>query len=403
MALIQLSSNLENIKGSIGNITYSKGRSGVIEKTKSHPGSVHPFTPSSSQLALRDSIRTLSPIWKNLSDARRAGWNALAAQVLKHNEFGQPYYSSGFNFFIECNHNLFLVGQSYIYDAPSIPSFKSLASFATVLASGGLPACILSFPSQTTDPNVIHLIYATTGLSAGKNYIHNQYRLISSVPALTSNSFDSTTAYFSHFPYPSSNQKIALKLKPIHSLTGFSSPIITSYGIVSLTIGEFYLPAYSNTYVKATTVLSIYYCYLPFNPALSNIGAASGTSWVGTSATNQRLSFDLGVAKVLRSFIYHNYHNSGADSTCGVKNFVLQGSNSPTAFADTAYAHNTDWTTLSCDASAFLQHVASNVADPHTVNVSNSNSYRYYSFKFADNYGYSGYIGVRKLLLYGVL
>lgn len=233
MALVQLSSNLENIKGSIGRITFSKGRSGIIEKHKSEPGSEHPFTPSQSQLLLRDSIRTLSPIWKTLLDGQRLEWNQLASTILKHNEFGEPCYSSGFNTFIECNHNRYLIGLSFILDAPSYPSFSGLTSFqleANNNMGGGIS---LILPSPGTSSNVEHLVFCTDSLSPGKSYIRNQYRFIFMLPHLSSGNVNFTLPYKSIFPVLIHNLKIFCKLRPIEKNTGFSGPNVFSNSIVS--------------------------------------------------------------------------------------------------------------------------------------------------------------------------
>ena len=231
MALVQLSSNIDDIKGSIGRITYAKGRSGIIEKHKSHPGSVNPFTPSPAQLTLRDSIRTLSPMWKALTDQQRSDWNALALTIKKSNAFGQPYLSSGFNLYIQFNHNLYLCGCGYIDDAPTRPTFTQLNSITLNLPHGLPYQTILALPNHTAN-NVIHLIYATPCLSPGIYYIRNQYRLIGQIH----NSYmwptiDISAWYDAHFPSRTAGMKIFIKLRPIEFFTGWYGTDIFTHSI----------------------------------------------------------------------------------------------------------------------------------------------------------------------------
>lgn len=234
MALIQLSSNIDNIKGSIGHITYSKGRSGIIEKNKSHPGSVHPFTPSQKQLDLRQSIRTLSPMWKGLQESQRIAWNALAKTIKKYNEFGEQYFSSGFNLFIECNHNLQLISCALIMDAPIYTPPRSLISFSLFVVHPSAPVWEFSllFPNQTTDANTVHLVYATGSLSPGKSYIKNQYRYITTIQPGFADQYDISLKYNAQFPTKTSGDKVFIKLKAIQFPNGFPAPDIFSNSIL---------------------------------------------------------------------------------------------------------------------------------------------------------------------------
>jgi hypothetical protein len=83
----------------------------------------------------------------------------------------------------------------------------------------------------------------------------------------------------------------------------------------------------------------------------------------------------------------------------GVKNFTLWGSNDPNAFADLVYSHDTNWTQLTCSQATFDQHIAADQADPKYIDVTNLVAYRYYAFKFVDNWGSVTTVGVRRIEL----
>ena len=163
-----------------------------------------------------------------------------------------------------------------------------------------------------------------------------------------------------------------------------------------------YPPAHNDTYVKATTKFNTsYWPYFATDPAISLIGDKVKREWLAQNAvkTNQRFHIDLGEAKTIKRIYYENSHNSGAITNAGVENFTFWGSNEATAFAQLTYATDTDWTQLTTSQSTLDQHVAADQADPKYITVTNTTAYRYYAFKFADNYGNSVYMSVRRIEL----
>lgn len=171
---------------------------------------------------------------------------------------------------------------------------------------------------------------------------------------------------------------------------------------MSITYIPVYPVAHSTTYVKATTYLNTsYYPHFSTDPSLSKIGETVGYTWVSTTGTytNQRFHVDLGKPYVIRRIFYVNYHKSGTETNYGAKNLVFQGSNSADSFAELTYATDTGWTTLSLAQNSLDQHTAVNEIDPKYIIVNNGTAYRYYAFKFANNYGSTSYLGVRHLEL----
>ena len=165
-----------------------------------------------------------------------------------------------------------------------------------------------------------------------------------------------------------------------------------------------YPPAYSDTYVKATTKYSAsYWPYYATDPSTSLIGSGltAGRSWISVSGTNtnQRFHIDLGSAKVIQRIYYENYHSGGLTTNAGIKAFTMQGSNVATAFSTLTYATDTDWTNLTTGASEFDQHVAADQADPKYILVTNSTAYRYYALKISTNWGFTTYVAVRRIEL----
>jgi len=166
-----------------------------------------------------------------------------------------------------------------------------------------------------------------------------------------------------------------------------------------------YPTAHSDTYVKATSKVNTNYCpYFATDPALSLTGVASLNAWLSASGsyTNQRFHIDLGSAKAITKIYYENYHDSGTGTDYGVKNFTLWGSNSAAAFAELTYGTDTGWTQITgLSQSTFDQHAAADSVDPKYITFTNTTAYRYYAFKFADNYEAvpANFMGFRRLEL----
>jgi hypothetical protein len=149
-----------------------------------------------------------------------------------------------------------------------------------------------------------------------------------------------------------------------------------------------YPPEHSDTYVKATSSYSYAYrAFFATDPANSLTGTHGYNQWCSyPESTNQRFHIDLGSACVIKRIYYENGHISGGSTNVGVKDFTFWGSNDATAFATLTYATDDNWTQLTTDQSSFEQHVSSDVADPHYIEVTNTTGYRYYAIKFANGY-----------------
>jgi len=182
----------------------------------------------------------------------------------------------------------------------------------------------------------------------------------------------------------------------------FSNIDSASHILVRYVNGSKFPPGFSNTYVKATTEYSSSYAaHIATNPNISLTGTYAGASWISAngSKTDQRFHIDLGTAKVIDRIYYENLHHLGGVTNRGAKNFTFWGSNSAADFADLVYANDGTWVQLTTDVSQFKQHIASDIPDPKYVNVKNTTAYRYYAFKFDDNWGYAGFMGVRRIEL----
>ena len=166
-------------------------------------------------------------------------------------------------------------------------------------------------------------------------------------------------------------------------------------GLAEVLYASQYPPAQSGTYVTATTNYTGMYPYYTTDPTKSLTGGNSLNSWQSSPGndTNQRFHIDLGSSKLIKRIYYENAHNSGIKTACGAKDFTFWGSNDPGAFASLTYSIDADpngtwaWHQLTTSQTSFNQHSSNNVAEPRDILLTNTESYRYYAFKFANNYG----------------
>ncbi len=144
------------------------------------------------------------------------------------------------------------------------------------------------------------------------------------------------------------------------------------------------VPAYSSTYVKASSTYSNWYPYKVMNPALiTTSGAPNSNIWMaGNATTTQKFNIDYGEEVLITRFRLINTYSS-TDSRfmdSSIKNFSLYGTNDATAFANTTYS-NTDDLFLLGD---FTAAIATDYEQYQNFILDTPGTYRYYILRFHD-------------------
>lgn len=148
-----------------------------------------------------------------------------------------------------------------------------------------------------------------------------------------------------------------------------------------------YPPEHSDTYVKATSKWSTnHWPYYSTDPAKVLTNGGAGNWWVSAAngQTNQRFNIDLGTSKVITNITY-----AGA-SDSQVKDFTLWASNTATIASTTwitdAAMISAEWTQLTCSQSYFDECTSQTENIIRNISITNSTSYRYYSFKLINTW-----------------
>jgi len=240
MAKANLNPLITEFKGHIENVTFSKTIGGISAKQKSFQGSRNSYTASKTQLYLRDQFALLPVLWCNISESNRQSWIKLAKKTKVKNAFGNSYNPSGYILFISNNSNLQMVGQPPINSAPEKLAIPSITNYSILISNSPTQQISILFPSVTTGANISHLVYSSPGLSAGRNYVLSEYRMVSIIPPGTSNTFDITKDYTNIFSFPDIGKKLFFKLVPIHNLTGFQGSITKNSHIFTQPVPSVY-------------------------------------------------------------------------------------------------------------------------------------------------------------------
>jgi len=178
MALIKTGAIVTQISGKVGGQTFGKGQSGAyIKNTGSY---------INKRSGIRDErkavLTSVTGLWRQLSDAQKNSWIALAPSFPYTNRVGDVSYYSGFNLFTKFNYNLQLDGQSPIPTAPTVSTVTPPTLVSVAVGSG--TAKVTTDVSSTAGSAKI---YCSKPLSPGNTQYRRSLRMLTIAPFNTIN------------------------------------------------------------------------------------------------------------------------------------------------------------------------------------------------------------------------
>ena len=210
---------MSNFSGSLGSSVASHGRYQAYVRLRTKP-----HNPNTSiQNTRRASFRSFSQLWRGLTAAQRASWNAGGVNFPKKNRTGKTIILSGFNLYVSLNQNIANIGGTAITTCPNPGSVLTPLGVAITYAAGVATA---TWTSGVVPAGTTWECWATPGLSAGKSFVKSQFRLVTTFPAATVSGAGvaifsaSYTALFGVAPVGS---KVFMFLKAVIILTGQTS------------------------------------------------------------------------------------------------------------------------------------------------------------------------------------
>lgn len=214
MALVKFSALISEMRNKLNGSVFSKNRGGNYLRNK-----VTPVNPQSSfQQNVRGVFAAISSAWRGLTQAQRDGWIAGAASFPYTDIFGDTRTLSGNALHQKLNQNLVLMGESQISVCPlpeAVPLAEALS--ATAAPAGG--AVTLTLDDATVPTGYQLQVWATPGLSQGKQFVKNELRALGYF-TLTTGVATLTTEYAARFGNLVAGQKVTFRAVYVSETTG---------------------------------------------------------------------------------------------------------------------------------------------------------------------------------------
>jgi hypothetical protein len=208
MAKIRFGEIVADARGSIDGITYSRNRFGAYARNR-----VAPTNPNTSfQTVARENLAFLASRWRSITQVQRDAWSAIGSQIQKTDSLGQVYDLTGIQAYESINGVRFAIGSALVDDAPAldaIPQVDTLGLTATITGS----VLSLAYTSANDVAAQQWLVYATRGLSAGKNFFRgSDYKLFFTFVGATASPVNIFASYTARFGALVLGTKISLLL-----------------------------------------------------------------------------------------------------------------------------------------------------------------------------------------------
>ena len=108
MARVNYGFPVTELTGSIGGVTFQRNSAGTICRLKPNI----PVNPSPAQALQQYKISQLVALWPTLSQAEKDSWSTELVPHLHTNPWGDQKTLNGYQWFMSCNLNLLLAGES---------------------------------------------------------------------------------------------------------------------------------------------------------------------------------------------------------------------------------------------------------------------------------------------------
>ncbi|MFZ1057874.1 MAG: hypothetical protein WAP47_01640 [Candidatus Rokuibacteriota bacterium] len=190
--------------GSQAGTTASHNRFGQYFRTRAMP--VQPRTPQ--QLVMRARMSTNAAGWRAITEAQRAGWEALGLMISRTDALGQAYTLNGFMAYCSVNNNKLDAGDAVVADAPAIVTPADLATVTVTLTA---IAFSVAYTATPLPANTRLFIFCSPQKSAGRAF-NGDYRLITVTAAAAASPANILAAYTARLGVPVVGTKIFLKL-----------------------------------------------------------------------------------------------------------------------------------------------------------------------------------------------
>lgn len=212
---IKYSALVSDMSGKLNGSVATKNRYGSYLRNKVTPVN----RKTTYQLAVRAIFTLATQAWRSLTASERSQWNAGATNFSRTNIFGDIRNLSGFNLFVKLNSNLQNVGEAQITVCPLPVSVDSVVLDSVTIDNSSQSVTIASATPIGTNSAVE--LYATAGLSAGKNFVASEFRKIATLTSSDTFPYVASADYLAKFGVvPAAGTKVFIKAKSIDKTNG---------------------------------------------------------------------------------------------------------------------------------------------------------------------------------------
>lgn len=228
MAKIKFSMIVSEMRNKLNGSVFSRNRGGAYVRNK-----VTPTNPQTqAQVLARARLTQFSQAWRGLTQAQRDAWNSVTSQWARTDVFGDVVNPSGNALFNRLNINVALAGGSVLSLPPQAVGAAALTDLSIAPAAGTAALPVTFAPAAVPADHVMY-VEATANLSAGISNASAQFRHVATLPAATATGEDLIAEYTAKFGSLVAGQKVFVRAKFIHEVTGEVSQRLVASAIVS--------------------------------------------------------------------------------------------------------------------------------------------------------------------------
>lgn len=215
-------------RGKLGGHVFSKNRGGSYMRTK-----VTPTNPQTSfQAAVRNRLTQFSQGWRGLTQAQRDAWNSAVGNFAKTDVFGDIKQPTGLNLYVKLNSNLDLISQGAI-SLPPLPSEVEAVLTISVVATVTGAVLDITYTPTPVPTDTTFVIEATAQVSPGKNFLKNEFRVLTINASAATSPADIASLYVARFGTLIEGQKIGVRMYPVNEVTGQKGQALSTTVIVA--------------------------------------------------------------------------------------------------------------------------------------------------------------------------
>ena len=217
-------------RGKVGGHVFTRNPYANVLRTKKSP--CQPNT--TSQQLMKSRLTKAAQTWRGIGDAGRQGFESLAQNVSRTNVFGDSAKLSGFALFVRLNREIAEIGGTAITVAPAMPTMSSVTTLslsAIVLAD----TFNITYAPTPVPTGFIMVIQASPQQSPGISFIGSKMRTLDVATEGEATPYYSNGIYSAKFGTLIATNRIFVRAKLVHVLTGFSSSWMQASTIVTAT------------------------------------------------------------------------------------------------------------------------------------------------------------------------